>query len=692
MEEAYRPTEESLENNGEYQTPDFQSLEKVEFAGRTTETEPSEQEEDKEKTDELTLEEKVAALRAPFEADEALRVAHVDKVGEIQIGVDARKEELEQIQATREELMKKQVDATASVNAHMGKVSTRILGKIGIRTKKTLELAKARAVIQSQIYELDAREGEIDEKDREAKMQFDEIAREPEYEVNPEPLTVEQKEKLLTPEALSELSLEEYLALWRRLNPFYASHVTRQGVRDHNSMFYHSAGMGKFSHGFTEMLETGKCLHAASEVYYGLPPVGFTEDDVRRTLEISVEERGKSIDEELAKGKSIEEVADHCVRVLPMNSTWASAEPWSDVTAIHVGRNTVLNETYGAEKGNETFYVFPIDVIASQHRFGGHVGGGFDTAQVNSERKWNDTFVWSENGRISLDSGIVFLPKSAEVSPETGSVYETVESIGPNGDKIREPFLDEAVVQSVTRAIETLEKDGCFSEYGTISYDLIDSRDKCEALLARLKDEFGLEEELAQKLFDKKDDLLVNRTRLADDSLLKQRAESDGFIIDDMDEEESFRILLRYSLESRCFGFKKAENPISSEAYWQQYFEQHPEQRPKHLVFYDGDPSDAVDKLMLDHHIATRVRSGKSRSDISPNAEGPGDTHEKDGQWLGFEKNLVRDAEKDELMCREHARFNEIAHRLAPEIVAERAKKMNSKTTQDMSETPENVS
>ena len=66
-----------------------------------------------------------------------------------------------------------------------------------------------------------------------------------EYESLPEEMpSPEEKKAELTFEKMAELSTEEYLELWKHLNPFYVTHVTRQGVRDHNSMIYHSGGMG----------------------------------------------------------------------------------------------------------------------------------------------------------------------------------------------------------------------------------------------------------------------------------------------------------------------------------------------------------------------------------------------------------------------------------------------------------------
>jgi hypothetical protein len=46
---------------------------------------------------------------------------------------------------------------------------------------------------------------------------------------------------------------------------------------------------------------------------------------------------------------------------------------------------------------------------------------------------------------------------------------------------------------------------------------------------------------------------------------------------------------------------------------------------------------------------------------------GRGDSHERDGDWLGFEENHVKDPGEDEKMQGEHDKFNEIARKLVAE-------------------------
>lgn len=646
----------------------FESLKDVEFTGETTEEEP----------EEPSLDSIVFRLRQPFEEDEKVRVENTDKRCELQARIDARSEAINALAATREQLEADMELIARTSDTHDRKLTSRIRARVGLRDKTKYELDRQKINIEERLAKITEENSELLSENKTDEGTIELVEQKKDYAEKIEPLSIEEKLELLKPEALAELSTAEYLALWRRLNPFYASHVTRQGVRDHNAIFMHATGLGELSNGFTYMLRQNKTIQSPAEVHYGLKG-DFTEEDVAHALEVVLESDGGLVDEDLENGDSPEVAAKQFVERHPMNHTLADADAWGDSHAIHFARNTVVEEIYGAETDNEVFYVFPIDVIASQYKFGGHADKSFATAPVVGERQWNDLFVWPESGHIPLDSGIVFLPKSAEVSPETGSTYETVESIGPNGEVVREPFLDEAFVQSLTTAIETLDSEGFYDEplYSTIS-----DPDKRETLLKRLEIEFGLDSEFAKSiLFGKNSSFLESSPeKQAEDTIIIDLASRDGIDLLSLEPKERYRLYLRYALESRGIGFKKAEETISSEAFWTRYFEAHPEERPKHIVFYDGDPTEAVADLMEEHGIGKRTyEKGEKMSDKAPNMEGPGDTHETDGDWLGYDANLVLDAGKDKTIQEGHTRFNELALPIATRMIREYAAKKSKK-------------
>lgn len=107
-----------------------------------------------------------------------------------------------------------------------------------------------------------------------------------------------------------------------------------------------------------------------------------------------------------------------------LHFSWASAPKYPDITATHLAAQMVSDEYYGGERGNEVFFVYPSDVLASQYAFTFN-GGEKDFTRPQSETKWNDVFVWTDpnNLGVPVDSGIVFLPEKTPVDPETGSKY-----------------------------------------------------------------------------------------------------------------------------------------------------------------------------------------------------------------------------------------------------------------------------
>ncbi len=469
-----------------------------------------------------------------------------------------------------------------------------------------------------------------------------------EQESQPEELpTPEQKKSELTFEKVSELSTDEYLELWRHLNPFYVTHVTRQGVRDHSGMIYHSAGLGAFSSGMKAMLKDGKVLRTKAGANYGLMP-GFTEDDVARALDIMIGQES-----ELLTGLAPEEV----VGMLPTSMTFASTEPWSDQQAVHFGQLTVLDDFYGAESGNETFCIFPTDVIASQCQFGGHIHS-LTTAQVHTERKWNDMFVWPEDGKIPLDAGFVFLPNSQMVDKKTGSKYLLQEQVTETGEVVFMPAKDEERISRFKAWVEGLTEE---------SSEVVAIRQHGDNSLMKQKlREIGVPEHCIDSLasFGSEYTILMFIEKRHFGNVWGEQAES-------MTPEEKTDYSVRALLESRNADLKEAEDVIPAREFWEHHFAEHPEERPKHVVYYDGDPSEAVREFLIGHGIAEQERPHFSRAYLSPDSQkeitGPGDSSERDGEMLGFDGHYVKVPEENEQMCSEHKRFNELALKILRE-------------------------
>ena len=105
----------------------------------------------------------------------------------------------------------------------------------------------------------------------------------------------------------------------------------------------------------------------------------------------------------------------------------------------------------------------------------------------------------------------------------------------------------------------------------------------------------------------------------------------------------------REKLQSASANWKRAENTVSSREYWEKYFAKNPKQKPKHLVFYDGDPTSAIYKFQQRNNI------------------GQADVSETEGTLLGFDDHHVADMGKDP---RVNAGYDELVE-IADKIIAE---------------------
>lgn len=385
------------------------------------------------------------------------------------------------------------------------------------------------------------------------------------------PLETERKKDLLDFDALAKLSTEEYLQLWRRLNPFYVAHVTRQGIRDHisGSMVYHSDGEDEYHDGFKSILRAQKQLRPALALQKG---IGQEVDPEVVASTVQAEVFDQPIDLEAIRqdpalrsvpGSSTDDkIANYLLNsYLYINGPYKSmgdteadaAGKWADRKAIHLARNDVLNDIYGGEKGNEVFFVFPSDVIASQCQFSG-ADDLTETPKGYNNSSLNDLYVWPTDKALSLDAGLTFLPDQTMVDPETGSQYAT-KIVTQDGQEVRQVKLDP---------------------------------------------------ETGKKLL--------------------------------------------------------AENPISARNYWENYFAEHPEEKPAHIIYYDGDPSTAVHEVLEQAGIL-RPNGAYDHGDFT----GPGDTSKRDGALLGFADNLVLNSATDVRLQKQRQALNQIAKQLIAE-------------------------
>ncbi len=342
------------------------------------------------------------------------------------------------------------------------------------------------------------------------------------------PLSREQKDSLLDYATLAKLSTDEYLKLWRHLNPQYVSHVTRQGYRDHSAMVYHTAGLGEMANGFINTLKAGKTLQSFISLETGVLDSNLLDD--KEALYSYMKEvyfKG-GIPKSLLESENL---SPDVIASTMGGSHGILSNPdgyWRDRTAVHVGANNVLNDHYGAESGNEIFYIFPADVVISQS---GTSEGLLHRDEHTFKQKWiapytdekdhNDVSVYAQGG-LPIDAGLVFLPKSILVDPNTGSKYRSFNS------------------ETMTGAMMTKEMGG-----------------------------------------------------------------------------------------------------ISAEEYWERYFKEHPEEKPAHIIYYDGNPETAVAKTLIKNGIYVGNH---------------GDTSGETGDCLGFDDKIAYSGTKLDARLKEEAK------------------------------------
>lgn len=383
-------------------------------------------------------------------------------------------------------------------------------------------------------------------------------------------LTSEKKEQLFTEDNLSSMDLDEYLELWRAGSPHFVAHVTRQGFRDHNAMIYHSAGMGEYVGGFATLLEDDKLLRSPFGVE-GLTEI--SREDVLAFL------KRRSVLEQ----PTLQESLDLFERV--MNFSWGSAPHYPDKTAIHFSAQRVLDDYYGGEQGNEVFYIFPADFIASQSTFAFN-GAEKDFTRPQSEHKWNDIFVWPKGkNTISLDAGIVFLPASTMVDPDTGSKYASTQTEGGRNRVERRDIFD--VFQSWWS-----ENVDVFREAHT------KVQKASHSMRHYIRDDFMVL--ITEKLKD-----LGNTDGVWSGQVHTDIAYYFELNIDFTKDEDK----LRSFLDNARVLYDKPEQSVTSKEYWEGRFSANPGEKPRHVVYYDGDPNVAVTAFMKEQGISSRKES-----------------------------------------------------------------------------------
>ncbi len=353
-----------------------------------------------------------------------------------------------------------------------------------------------------------------------------------------------------TAEHLSTLDLESYVDLLRRFPSEMVTHVSRRGVRDHFDRF-HQGGLFEYHNGFDQVLESKRLKSG----------IGVKLDQANADAYIAKEiglDGTQTAEEAHAK---IDEVSGE--------TGWNS---FADHSAVHFAAEQVADSAYGTERGNEVFIVFPSALIAAEYQFGGYHGQGLTEASEDSDR--NDLWVWGkEQEGVPIDAGIVFLPADARVDARTGSRYALSEEY--------QPMPDTTLMAAVDTAIDSEAFQGALDWLRTEENRIRDlpweqRKNEQDALDARyrayLKEHISPDERLTDVLAEKGQFLFSARQNRPDEYPHERNETMQG---------------LGHSLA-------EAQETIPSQTYWERYFQDHPDRKPSKVVFYTGDPSEAL--------------------------------------------------------------------------------------------------
>jgi hypothetical protein len=409
--------------------------------------------------------------------------------------------------------------------------------------------------------------------------------------------TPEDIERQFSEKHLSELSVDDYATLMRRFPGEMLTHVTRQGIRDHVSSFWHTAGAGDFSDGFKRMLVDGK---------------------LRSSLGIALQEHTK--EEVMVKFLHLDTLQSREEALVMYESKFeqslASGDAFADSAAVHVASENVMDAMYGSERGNEVFIAYPSAYVASQLRYGGK-GTLVDEGASQHNDKWIYT---KDHEGVSLDVGLVFIPEDARVDPRTGSRYRT--------DEQGKVIVPRRRVNEVLAA--RFEKKGFVQTFvQQLPYRMSRVPKEAQVALAEAAFvEFGIIDPEARKA-------------LLDPHLVGKLADLWG---KENESQEYEKVLADYFYQNAENPYELAEDTVSSQEYWDTYFQENPGQRPSKVVYYKGgDPSRALNEWREKNGIVKRTEDptyGFSEHNIADNSA---EANEGKDRLASFARKVIDD-------------------------------------------------
>jgi len=503
-----------------------------------------------------------------------------------------RQRELQQATGERERALAKQLESVRNLENEITELSASRLGKIlnyfqlrklradaavGQRTYKELKQQQDVEVAEQQVISGKLESEETPPALQEAKVMLSNFYKGQKEKWTKSEYTKEDITKYFSEENLASLSLEDYALLLKRFPREMVTHVTRQGIRDHIGMLYHTAGEGAYADSFMKMVEDGR-LRSPLGVYL---VEGEKEQAIARFLHLD-------------NFQSKEEALNYLATLTEARQGVPGS--YADRIAVHFATEEVADCYYGSEKGNEIFIAYPSIYIASQYYFSGQLNkGGGDY--------WNDQWVWANEERgMDLNAGLIFIPEEAKVDRKTGSRYEL--------DENRNPVKNSEYQAAFRRVVDSADFHGFANQVMEITGKLTQHWDapnlsrenrelseKLKPFRQRLEQEFGIVDRRLQfAIFD--------YHNLHNLDFQKKNQEEGG-----ENPFNSVDSIIEGALRREGILFFEAKDKISSKEFWGAYFAENPTKRPSKIVYYKGaDPTTALWQWREEQGIDKKAR------------------------------------------------------------------------------------
>ena len=417
------------------------------------------------------------------------------------------------------------------------------------------------------------------------------------------PFSKEEIEDKFSSENLSQLNLEEYVELLKKVPPRFILHITRQGVRDRAS--FHS-GRGEVSHGFEQILENGEIKSVLERHLSGV----IAKDSIHSVLSNYLEIPQNYPTRREAAVRINNFLTRH-------GGTNLASSEIADTSALHTSMDYVADDNYGGELTNEIFFLYPTAYVASQYRVAAQwdIPPGFNMKDSTMSGQFNDLWLKAKSnnaGAMPIDAAIVFVPENANVDPNTGSRYKIEKG---------EPVSNTEQIEKVKFFIESVElKDlwprvsEALRDYQNVVWEITqiqkslkitksdDEREKLDTKLSVLQSRMEELKKVISELLQKAQDFGILDKRFYErlGSATGQEFESLYSLLALCEREKPFAGIDNWEIDEKIastglsFQLADPEKTVSSRQYWEQYFQRVGKQ-PSKIIFYDqATPNEAM--------------------------------------------------------------------------------------------------